>query len=87
MLASAACVQWDTIANVLELADYFGASGILDRADAWICDQLRKPQPAAMTACRAFELAARHRLGAAMALLLPWAVRCMALGSRCSAVW
>lgn len=81
--------QWSTIAGVLQLADYFGAEAVIQSADAWLCAQYGqqaeplKPQQA----CQAFELAARHRLGGAMALLLPWAVQCMARGSRCSTVW
>ncbi|KAL4436139.1 hypothetical protein ABPG77_005587 [Micractinium sp. CCAP 211/92] len=82
-------LQWDTIKPVLLLADYFGATGLLSRADAWLCDQLSRAEPSVgeQAACQAFELAARHRLGAAMALLLPWAVQSMARGSRCASVW
>ncbi|KAL4422395.1 hypothetical protein ABPG75_008592 [Micractinium tetrahymenae] len=82
-------LQWDTLRPVLLLAHYFGATGLLSRADAWLCDQLNRGEPSQRerAACQAFELAARHRLGATMALLLPWAVQSMARGSRCAAVW
>lgn len=79
--------QWGTIAGMLALADYFAAGGVLRRADAWLCRQCRSRAAEPGHSCAAFELAARHRLGGAMALLLPWAVQCMARGSRCAAVW
>lgn len=74
---------------MLLLADYFGATGLLSRADGWLSSQLSRADPGVgeQAACQAFELAARHRLGAAMALLLPWAVQSMARGSRCASVW
>jgi hypothetical protein len=81
-------VQWSTIGSVLQLADYFGAAGVLQHADVWICEQYRQAgmlQP--LRVCQALELAARHRLSAAMAIMLPWAVQCKARGSRCSSVW
>jgi hypothetical protein len=61
----------------------------MGRADAWLClqCQLSRGGQEPEAACLAFQLAAHHRLGSAMAALLPWAVQCMALGSRCSAVW
>lgn len=77
---------------MLALADYLGCGGVMARADAWLCGQCRTLQSAPGCApqsrsCLAFELAARHRLGGAMALLLPMAVQAMARGSRCAAVW
>ena len=82
-------LQWSTVDDVLALADYFGVGGILQSADTWLCTQyLQHAKPlSTQHACQAFELAARHRLGSAMALLLPWAVQCLARGSRCSTVW
>ncbi|PRW60621.1 ATP-dependent DNA helicase isoform A [Chlorella sorokiniana] len=79
--------QWETIGGVLALADYFGAGGVLSRADAWLCRQCRGGAAEPTRSCAAFELAARHRLGGAMALLLPFAVQCMARGSRCASIW
>jgi hypothetical protein len=82
-------LQWDTISGVLQLADYFGVGDVLQQADTWLCEQYAhpaaplKPQQAAA----AFQLASRHRLGGAAALLLPWALQCLARGSRCCAVW
>lgn len=77
--------QWATIGGVLALADYLGCAGLLQRADEWLCAESRQQE--ACKCCAAFELAARHRLGGCMALLLPWAVQSMARGSRCAAVW
>ncbi|KAI7844015.1 hypothetical protein COHA_002552 [Chlorella ohadii] len=79
--------QWETIGGVLALADYFGAGGVLSRADAWLCRQCRGGSAEPSRSCAAFEFAARHRLGGAMALLLPFAVQCMARGSRCTSIW
>ena len=79
--------QWETIGGVLALADYFGASGVLSRADAWLCRQCHGGAAEPTHSCAAFELAAGHRLGGAMALLLPFAVQCMARGSRCASIW
>ncbi len=80
-------LQWETIGGVLALADYFGAGGVLSRADAWLCRQCRGGSAEPSRSCAAFEFAARHRLGGAMALLLPFAVQCMARGSRCTSIW
>lgn len=83
--------QWACLPSVLALADYLGASGILARADAWLCEQCRTQGATdrlQSLLCDAFELAARHRLGSAMALLLPYATQALARGSRAlSAVW
>ncbi|PSC74279.1 Flavin-containing monooxygenase FMO GS-OX-like 3 [Micractinium conductrix] len=84
----AVLLPWKNVAGVLALADYFGATSLLHRADAWLCAQLRTaPPPLPGLTCQAFELSTRHRLGGATALLLPFAVQCMARGSRCAAVW